>query len=217
MGWGCILIGGLMLFNSFARGILQWLSEYFGYDSVEWMWSLYYKLPQMVAAILIILLGVHFMRGGKKNISGEEITPYHREESSCGKGRTKMNLNEKPADSLPEDTAAAESTTTPNQEQPCREQPPEPVNPQPPVRGWVSADPPPKEIRVGRITLGLALIAMGILLLIGLFNPGFSIMAAAKCAPVILIFIGVEILVSTFLAKGRQIKYDFLSMFVCCC
>lgn len=87
LGWGCILIGGLMLFNSFARGILQWLSEYFGYDSVEWMWSLYYKLPQMVAAILIILLGVHFMRGGKKNISGEEITPYHREESSCGKGR----------------------------------------------------------------------------------------------------------------------------------
>ena len=78
LGWCCILIGGLMLFNSFARGLLHWMSDYFGYDNMSWLWELYYKLPQMTVAVLIILLGVHFMRGsGKKNSSNDEITPYH--------------------------------------------------------------------------------------------------------------------------------------------
>ena len=77
LGWACILVGGIMLFNSFARGLLNWLTEYFGYGNMGWLWEIYYKLPQMVVAVLIILLGVHFMRGGKKNDSGDDITPYH--------------------------------------------------------------------------------------------------------------------------------------------
>ncbi len=124
-----------------------------------------------------------------------------------------MDMNDKPTENLSEEVTPSENQPASGTEQaapqPGKEQCPQMPN------TWAAAGPPPKEIRVGRVTLGLALIAVGILLLIGLFNPNFSIIAAAKCAPVILIFIGAEILITTFFAKGKKIKYDFLSMFVC--
>lgn len=94
-----------------------------------------------------------------------------------------------------------------------RQSVPPPSQPQP--VGFVQAGPPVRERRVGRVTLGISLVTAGVLLLIGLFNPSFSIFTAAKFAPVILILIGAEILVSTFTAKGCRLRYDFLSMFVC--
>lgn len=74
---------------------------------------------------------------------------------------------------------------------------------------------PVKERRVGRFTLGITLIASGLVLLATMFWPGFDLFTAVKFAPVILILIGVEILVSVFTAKGCRLKYDFFSMFVC--
>ena len=61
---------------------------------------------------------------------------------------------------------------------------------------------PVKERRVGRFTLGITLIASGFILLATMFWPGFDLFTAVKFAPVILILIGVEILVSVFTAKG---------------
>ena len=74
---------------------------------------------------------------------------------------------------------------------------------------------PVKERRVGRFTLGITLIASGLVLLATMFWPGFDLFTAVKFAPVILILIGVEILVSVFTAKGCRLKYDFFSRFVC--
>ena len=50
---------------------------------------------------------------------------------------------------------------------------------------------PVKERRVGRFTLGIALIASGLVLLATMFWPGFDLFTAIKFAPVILILIGV--------------------------
>lgn len=79
LGWGCVFIGAVMLFNLFARSILEWVMQVFGYDYLGWLWEIYYKLPQMLVAILVIILGVHFMKGGKKQASNDEITPYRGE------------------------------------------------------------------------------------------------------------------------------------------
>ena len=69
--------------------------------------------------------------------------------------------------------------------------------------------------RVGTITMGLSLIAAGILILCGLLIPNFPLASAAKFAPLILVFLGIEILLRYFSSKGEKLKYDFLSGFVC--
>lgn len=129
-----------------------------------------------------------------------------------------MNIDEIPVPQEPSfetDPPAGEPSGQASGPQPedGRQSVPPPSQPQP--VGFVQAGPPVRERRVGRVTLGISLVTAGVLLLIGLFNPGFSIFTAAKFAPVILILIGAEILVSTFTAKGCRLRYDFLSMFVC--
>lgn len=69
--------------------------------------------------------------------------------------------------------------------------------------------------RVGVVTLGLCLIATGALLLCALFLPNFDYGTLAKFSPVVLIFLGIEVLVGYFRSKGRHIKYDFFSGFIC--
>lgn len=69
--------------------------------------------------------------------------------------------------------------------------------------------------RVGTFTMGLSLIVVGIAIIISLFSSTFSILTVAKFSPMILIFIGVEILIENFINKSGKIKYDFLSGFIC--
>ena len=78
LGWGCVILGIIMLYNTFASSIVRSLSallEHLGL-STEWLWSIYYNIPQLVIAILIIGLGIHFMRGGKKKELPDELRPY---------------------------------------------------------------------------------------------------------------------------------------------
>lgn len=86
-----------------------------------------------------------------------------------------------------------------------------------PLRDFKSVNPvkPVKFRRVGTLTLGLSLVAAGVCLLLNAFVPDFPLSTVAKFAPVILVLIGVEILVSTLIYKGEKLRYDFLSMFVC--
>ena len=63
--------------------------------------------------------------------------------------------------------------------------------------------------------MGLSLIAAGILILCSLLIPSFNLISAAKFAPVILVFLGLEILLRYFTSKGEKLRYDFLSGFVC--
>ena len=72
---------------------------------------------------------------------------------------------------------------------------------------------PPR--RVGTFTLGVCLVMVGVLALIALFNPHFDFLLVAKCSPLILILLGIEVLIAYIKNDGEKIKYDFLSGIVC--
>ena len=68
--------------------------------------------------------------------------------------------------------------------------------------------------RVGTVTLGVCLIAAGVLFLCYFFVPNFNWELALKIAPAAgLILLGCEVLY--FAAKPQRWKYDFLSVFLC--
>lgn len=68
--------------------------------------------------------------------------------------------------------------------------------------------------RVGSLTLGVCLIASGVLFLCYFFLPGFNWQLAVKIAPAAgLILLGCEVLY--FAAKPQRWKYDFLSVLLC--
>lgn len=77
---------------------------------------------------------------------------------------------------------------------------------------------PPKQKaptrRVGLFTMGIALIMLGILITGSLFYP-LNMIQLAKFCPLILVFLGIEILWGNARKGDARIKYDFLSMFVC--
>lgn len=74
---------------------------------------------------------------------------------------------------------------------------------------------PRKVRRVGTLTMGLALIAAGVFAIVSLFSPSLDIVRLLKLSPVVLIFLGIEILVNHFFHRDDHLKYDFLSGFVC--
>lgn len=68
--------------------------------------------------------------------------------------------------------------------------------------------------RVGTLTLGVCLIACGVLFLCYFFVPHFNWELALKIAPAAgLIALGAEVLY--FAARPERWKYDFLSVFLC--
>lgn len=69
--------------------------------------------------------------------------------------------------------------------------------------------------RVGTMTLGLSLIAIGAAVLMYLVNPGFDLRVVAYLAPLILIGLGVETLIRYFFSKDRTYRFDFASGVVC--
>lgn len=69
--------------------------------------------------------------------------------------------------------------------------------------------------RVGTITMGLSLIVAGLVSVYGLINPNFDIITIAKLSPLILVFIGIEIIIAYFWGKGQKLRYDWLSGFIC--
>ncbi len=85
----------------------------------------------------------------------------------------------------------------------------------PQSRGGKKQEEPPKRIhRVGTFTLGLTLIVVGVLTVYTLLNPSFDYTMALKLSPLVLVSLGIEVLISSFLSNTRKIKYDFLSGFV---
>lgn len=75
------------------------------------------------------------------------------------------------------------------------------------------AEPPQKVRRVGTLTMGLSLIAAGVLLIASFFLPLDGIFFVLRFSPLILIFLGIEMLIANF-KKDVKIKYDFLSVIV---
>lgn len=69
--------------------------------------------------------------------------------------------------------------------------------------------------RAGSITMGIALIACGLAIVLYYVVPGFNLIALAKFAPLILVCLGIEILWANARKGNALLKYDLLSMFLC--
>lgn len=68
--------------------------------------------------------------------------------------------------------------------------------------------------RVGTLTMGIALIIAGILIVASLFFPALDLSMMFKLCPLLLVLLGCEVI--WFSIKGKdRIRYDFLSMIVC--
>lgn len=85
---------------------------------------------------------------------------------------------------------------------------PEPAQPEKPIRQW----------RVGTVSMGLILIALGFVLLMGRINDSFTLANLLKFWPIVLIILGVEMLLLNALTvfRGSRIRftYDVLSVFL---
>lgn len=68
--------------------------------------------------------------------------------------------------------------------------------------------------RTGTLTLGLTLILVGGCILGYCFVPGFDLFAAAKLSPLLLVLMGLEILIGSFL-KGDEYRVNFGSVLLC--
>ena len=70
--------------------------------------------------------------------------------------------------------------------------------------------------RVGTLTMGVALILVGAAICTFQFMHDWNMLLLfCKLSPLLLVALGCEVLVSSAMAKGARLKYDFLSMFVC--
>lgn len=73
-----------------------------------------------------------------------------------------------------------------------------------------------KTKRVGTITMGIVLIALGVIMFISQINGRSALNLAIKLWPLILILLGLEILYFRYISKdeGLIIRYDILSIFL---
>lgn len=70
-----------------------------------------------------------------------------------------------------------------------------------------------RQRRVGTLTLGVALILIGIIIPIGLFS-NYSVANLLKFSPIILVALGGEVLYYAIRYKDEKLKYDGLSIFM---
>ncbi len=68
--------------------------------------------------------------------------------------------------------------------------------------------------RVGTLTAGTVLIVFGILFLIKVVFPAISFSIIESLWPLVLVFLGVEILVSYMVNKEEKIRYDTGAIFL---
>ena len=72
---------------------------------------------------------------------------------------------------------------------------------------------PERQCRVGTFTLGIVLVAAGVLMLVSMFWPQLNLEWVLKCPPLILIGLGVETLIAA--KGGGKVKYDWVGMLLC--
>lgn len=105
-------------------------------------------------------------------------------------------------------------TPPPRQEAPTGQQTyqPNPFQQIPPQ--YSAPQPGPQRVRrVGTVTMGLTLIGVGVLFLMSLLFHNVEVSYWLRFSPAILVFLGIEILISNFSRKNDKLKYDFLSIF----
>lgn len=65
-----------------------------------------------------------------------------------------------------------------------------------------------KNRRVGTLTAGVSMVVFGVLFLLRLAVPAVTIQLIASLWPLVLIFLGIEILIAYILNKEGQMRYD---------
>lgn len=63
--------------------------------------------------------------------------------------------------------------------------------------------------RVGTFTTGIVLIMFGIMFLMRIIYPSFNYLLIASLWPLVLVFLGIEIIVAYLINKEEVMKYDF--------
>lgn len=71
--------------------------------------------------------------------------------------------------------------------------------------------------RIGTITFGLSLLAMGILFLLHMFLPMITYQTVYRLWPVIFIMLGLEILILNYKEKKNTLVYDKAGVFLMFC
>lgn len=66
--------------------------------------------------------------------------------------------------------------------------------------------------RVGTLTLGITLIAMGVLFLVQLFCTGIPLKIVIQVWPIVFILLGVEILCANRKAEQQEFVYDKIAI-----
>ena len=84
VGWGLVILGVYVLFDTFVGRLLSLICEYLG---EWWLYDVVMRdLPRLVVTVFVIALGVWFIRGPKKG-KAEDIpafTPPAEQEDSHG-------------------------------------------------------------------------------------------------------------------------------------
>lgn len=65
-----------------------------------------------------------------------------------------------------------------------------------------------KNRRVGTLTAGVSMVLFGALFLLRLFVPAITIRLIASLWPLVLVFLGVEVLIAYAMNKEGQMRYD---------
>ncbi len=66
--------------------------------------------------------------------------------------------------------------------------------------------------RVGTLTAGIILVIFGTILLLRTFMPAFNLSWIISLWPVVLIFLGIEIIASYVINKEEKMQYDFAAI-----
>lgn len=78
VGWVLVALGVYMLYTNFVREPLLDLAIQLG---MEWMIRILYNVPQLLAALALLAVGIWLVRGPRTgNTDREEIPPYRGEE-----------------------------------------------------------------------------------------------------------------------------------------
>lgn len=73
----------------------------------------------------------------------------------------------------------------------------------------------PRPRYVGRVTLGICLILVGVLITASMILPDFNLLWFAKLLPLILVAMGLEVLIASFRRGDRPVKIGFGTTLLC--
>ena len=124
IGWALVFIGLYMLYNTVTRRLLGWLRDWFSW--ADWLYGLLvWDAPRIVVTLLIIALGMWFIRGPKKRTPedipaftpplGTENPPYRPEFFQEAPHAPDMSSQEMPEDPAPKAAPSGETAERPEE------------------------------------------------------------------------------------------------------